>query len=215
MLSKDERSGVVGWYLSGDVTASLQALAMTLHEANAVKLWRNEQLAVIDDAGHRVGTVERALVRLLGIATHAVHLLGQAPDGRHWVQQRAWNKATDPGLWDTLVGGMIPAAETRETALERETWEEAGLRVAELNQLRYGGQVQTSLPEGQGREAGYIVEQIDWYRCVVPQGLKPVNQDGEVEQFALLEEEALLESLRRHDFTPEAALLLAELAQRS
>ena len=72
-----------------------------------------------------IGQVERGAVRPLGIATQAVHLVGHAADGRIWVQQRALNKANDPGLWDTLMGGMVSAADTVATALVRETWEEA------------------------------------------------------------------------------------------
>jgi len=30
-----------------------------------------------------------------------------------WVQQRALDKANDPGLWDTLMGGMVSAARHR------------------------------------------------------------------------------------------------------
>ena len=73
--------------------------------------------------------MERAVVRPLGITTFAVHLLA-SPDGRHWVQQRSLTKPNDPGLWDTLMGGMIPASDSMAQALERETWEEAGLRLS-------------------------------------------------------------------------------------
>jgi hypothetical protein len=62
--------------------------------------WRDEQLRG-RHPGQRLGTVERGAVRVLGLATQAVHLVGVAPDGRHWVQQRALDKPNDPGLWDT------------------------------------------------------------------------------------------------------------------
>ncbi len=124
----------------GDVTTSLNKIAVALHEAGLAGAWRDEQLAVPDQFGHRKGTVERAAVRPLGITTLAVHLVGQSPDGRFWVQQRAFDKSNDPGLWDTLMGGMVSAADTVETALVRETWEEAGLHTAALQAMRYGGQ---------------------------------------------------------------------------
>jgi hypothetical protein len=56
--------------------------------------WRNEQLDVHGQDGALVATVERGAVRVLGVATQAVHLVGSAPDGRMWVQQRALNKTT-------------------------------------------------------------------------------------------------------------------------
>ena len=46
----------------------------------------------------RSARVERGVVRVLGITTYAVHLVGSRRDGAVWVQQRAFDKATDPGL---------------------------------------------------------------------------------------------------------------------
>ena len=210
-LLKEERSGCPGWHLPGDVTASLERVATALHEAGLAGAWRNEQLAVTDQRGHRQGTVERAAVRPLGITTRAVHLVGQVPNGCFWVQQRAFSKANDPGLWDTLMGGMVSAADTVETALARETWEEAGLQVAELQSVRYGGRVSVRRPCSDGRGAGYVNEHIDWYRCSVPGDLAPINQDGEVAQFGLMSGNELRGALQQGEFTLEAALILAEV----
>ncbi|MDQ3273070.1 MAG: NUDIX domain-containing protein, partial [Pseudomonadota bacterium] len=128
-LSKTEHLGGPAWCLRGEPTAALGALALAFREAGLAHAWRDEQLAVTDGQGRRIGSVERAVVRVLGIATAAVHLIARAEDGRFWVQQRAWSKSNDPGMWDTLMGGMISGADTPDSALERETWEEAGLRL--------------------------------------------------------------------------------------
>jgi 8-oxo-dGTP pyrophosphatase MutT (NUDIX family) len=92
-------------------------------------------------------------VRPLGIATRAVHLVGACADGSIWVQQRSQDKANNPGMWDTLMGGMVSAADGLAEALARETWEEAGLHVAELGELRHGGNVMFARPsdEAEGR----------------------------------------------------------------
>ena len=103
------------------------------------------------------------------------------------MQQRARNKSNDPGLWDTLMGGMVSAADTLQTALQRETWEEAGLHIAGVERLRYGGRLTTKRPAVDGNGAGYVVEHIDWYCCTLSDGLIPLNQDGEVAQFALMD----------------------------
>lgn len=208
-LLKEERSGVSGWCLQGDVSAGLNRVAAALQAAGLAGVWRNEQLAVHNERGERLGTVERAAVRPLGITTHAVHLLGQTADGRFWVQQRALTKANDPGLWDTLMGGMISAADTLQTALVRETWEEAGLELGKLGDVRACGRLSIRRPSEDGKGAGYVVEHIDWYRCTVPQGLRPVNQDGEVEQFCLMDARELLSRMQHNEFTTEAALIQA------
>ena len=204
-----ETGACTGWLLNGDVTAGLNRLASALHEAGLAGAWRHEQLAVRDARGLRVGTIERAAVRPLGIATQAVHLVGQAPDGRFWVQQRALDKPNDPGKWDTLMGGMVSSADTLEEALSRETWEEAGLHVADLQGLHHGGCLTVRRPTSDGDGTGYMVENIDWYVCTVPDGAKPMNQDGEVAQFALVDSAQLHKDLSCGAFTLEAALILA------
>ncbi|HSV47787.1 MAG TPA: NUDIX domain-containing protein [Ramlibacter sp.] len=205
------REAAEGWRIEGgDLTASLEQLAFALRDAGLAHAWRNEQLAVGDAGGGVLGTVERAVVRVLGITTHAVHLAALALDGRHWVQQRALDKPNDPGLWDTLMGGMVPASDSLQQALERETWEEAGLRLAQLRGLQWGGRVSTRRPAGDGQGFGYVVEHIDWYRCELPDGVVPDNQDGEVAQFALLSPQEVVLRLLRDEFTREAALILAQ-----
>jgi len=198
-----------GFRVHGELTTSLHEIALAMREAGIAHVWRDEQLAVTDAQGNLLGTVERAVVRPLGITTFAVHLVGQSPDGRHWVQQRSLTKPNDPGLWDTLMGGMIPACDSLAQALERETWEEAGLKVEQLARLRHGGRATMRRPTDSG-VGGYVVEHIDWYRCVVPEGVEPINQDGEVAQFRLMQAGDVLTLLERDEFTIEAALILTE-----
>ncbi len=212
MLLKEEQVGDGGWQLTadpgGDLTACLNQLADLLRQAGLAGAWRDEQLAVHDEHGHRRGTIERAAVRTLGITTQAVHLVGQTPEGGFWVQQRALDKPNDPGLWDTLMGGMVSAADTLQTALARETWEEAGLRMDALNGVVWGGRVCVQRPSSDGAGTGYLVENTDWFRGTLPAGVLPVNQDGEVLQFRHLSQDELQSWLQRDAFTAEAALVL-------
>ncbi|WP_440107786.1 NUDIX hydrolase [Acidovorax sp. BL-A-41-H1] len=213
LLLKEEHSGGATWHLDGaadEITPALNALASALRDQGLCGPWRGEQLAVCNAAGDVVGTVERGAVRVLGITTRAVHLVGQAPDGRIWVQKRAMTKPNNPGQWDTLMGGMVSAADTLEQALARETWEEAGLRVDELRHLTHGGHVAFSRPSREGGGAGFMVERIDWFHAVVPAGMEPDNQDGEVECFALLHPDDVRERVAQGAFTLEAGLVLAE-----
>lgn len=205
------QGGAAGWEILGELTGSLHEVAHAMRAAGAAHAWRDEQLAVTSESGEVLGTVERAAVRPLGITTFAVHLAAFSPDGRHWVQQRSLAKPNDPGLWDTLMGGMVPACDSLEEALRRETWEEAGVRIADVDSLRYGGRIPTRRPTGDVR-GGYVVEHIDWFTCVLPPQLVPQNQDGEVEQFALLRDEEVAEKLLRDEFTLEAAAVIVASA---
>lgn len=206
-LQRAQVEGHASWLLTGDPTGSLRTLAQTLRDAGQVRAWRDELLAVRDASGRRVGEVERGVTRLLGIATEAVHLLGLSADGSHWVQQRALSKPDDPGLWDTLVGGMVPADESLDTALARECAEEAGLALTQLRGLRQGGWVSTQRPTP-GTPGGYTVERIAWHIAQVPTDVQPSNQDGEVAQFRLMSIDEVRIQLAMDGFTLDAALML-------
>jgi 8-oxo-dGTP pyrophosphatase MutT (NUDIX family) len=211
-LSFQEHPRQPAWCLDvapEDATAALNAVAAALRTAGRCGPWRDEQLAVPNPQGDVVATVERGAVRVLGIATRAVHLVGVAPDGRMWVQQRSHTKPNNPGMWDTLMGGMVSAQDTLPEALARETWEEAGLEVDRLHRVAHGGYVEFSRPSREGGGVGFMRERIDWFQAIVPEGMEPANQDGEVERFELLQSGPLLQRLEQGLFTPEAALVIA------
>jgi len=123
------------WAVNSPADESLHAMAHWLSRQGHGGRWRDELLAVTNDAGDAIARVERAAVRALGITTLAVHLVGTTASGMVWVQRRALDKAVDPGMLDTLVGGLVAAGEGIEPSLERETWEEAGLRLQQLRAL--------------------------------------------------------------------------------
>ncbi len=189
---------------------ALARIARWLFEHGLSGAWRNELLAVTDASMQRRAVVERAAVRPLGIATFAIHLVGFAPGGDVWVQQRALDKATDPGQWDTLVGGLVAAHEDDSLALERETWEEAGLRAGALHALARADHLTVRRP----LREGYMVEHVKVFEAVIPEGMTPVNQDGEVACFDCIAPGDLLERIAAGAFTLEAALILARCMER-
>jgi len=202
----------VGWRIDGPADAALAAIARWLHDHGLSAPWRDERLAVAADDGRALAAVERAVARVLGITTRAVHLAGFAPDGRVWVQQRAFDKAVDPGRWDTLVGGQVSAGESVEETLERETEEEAGLAIADLIDLRHRDRITVRRPVAEG----YVVEHIEVFEATVPDELAPNNRDGEVERFDCLETAKLQDELAAGAFTLEATLILdRSLARRA
>jgi len=111
----------------------------------------------------------------------------------------------DPGMLDTLVGGLMALGESTPDSLERETWEEAGLRLAELNGLRDLGRLVVRRPVSDG----YMVEHIEMYSATIPPGITPQNQDGEVMAFECLGIDELFSAMRDGLFTFEATLIHA------
>ena len=199
-----------GWRVAEPADESLAQLARWLDANQLGSRWRNELLAVTDLGGDRLGAIERAAVRPLGITTHAVHLVGWSPGGAVWVQQRAHDKATDPGLWDTTMGGLVTAGESIAATLVRETEEEAGLAVEALEQVSTAGRLTIRRPVSDG----YMIEHIEVFEAVVPRGLEPVNRDGEVDRFEALMPADLIARMEADAFTLEAALILVEALRR-
>ena len=195
-----------GWHVIGGGDAALAQIARWLNMNALGGRWRDELLAVTDVEGRVLGHIERAAVRPLAITTFAVHLVAHAEEGGIWVQQRALDKATDPGLWDTAMGGLVAGNETVVKALERETWEEAGLLLNELRGVNSLGRITIRRPVD---AHGYMVEHIDVFEATVPSGVVPVNQDGEVLRFERIEQVPLRNRLLHGDFTLEASLILA------
>ena len=196
------------WAIDEPADPSLADIARWLVEHAPGLRWRDELLPVVDGDGRTLGGVERGVARVLGLRTFAVHLSGRSADGRFWVQQRAFDKATDPGRWDTLMGGQMAAGESIEATLARETAEEAGLDLADLATLARGPDVTVRRPVAEG----FMDERIAVFRALLGEEVMPVNRDGEVVQFACLEEAVLRRRLAAGEFTLEATLILgAEL----
>jgi len=191
-------------------TALLNEVARRLHAAGLVRGWRNEQLDVrATSSGTVLGTIERAACRALGIPTFAVHMNAFDHEGRLVVARRADNKPIDAGMWDNLVGGMVASGETEMTALARETKEEAGLDLAGLTLTR-GSLVFERRPVREG----YMTESIQVFDTVLPAGMTPRNEDGEVAAIEARPVDAVLDAIERGEFTLEAALVTLDALLR-
>jgi 8-oxo-dGTP pyrophosphatase MutT (NUDIX family) len=194
---------------ASEVEATLAAIADWLRADGQAAAWRGELVAIVDEAGKRVAAIERAAARALGITTHAVHLVVRDDRGHVWVQLRAFDKPTDPGLWDTTMGGLMSANESVTQTLQRETWEEAGLHIADLREVAFFGRTTVRRPV----QTGYMVEHVEMFEALAPMPLLPTNQAGEVERFECLSISVLIERLHAGLFTLEAAAILATWLQ--
>jgi 8-oxo-dGTP pyrophosphatase MutT (NUDIX family) len=191
-------------------TALLLNAACRLRDAGLLRGWRGEMLDLRATPDvPPLARIERAACRPLGVTTTAVHLNAFTPAGEIVVARRAAHKQIDPGLWDNLVGGMVPAGESELDALGREAQEEAGLDLAGWPLAR-GGRIQVTrvVPEG------YQSEIVQIFDAVLPPATQPHNQDGEVECFAVLDTARALAAIERGEFTLEAALAILDALLR-
>jgi len=197
--------------------AALQLINTRLRHQGLIRAWRDEAFDVPALAGPACMLVcmERAAARFWGTLTLGAHANGFVTDtsGRPthlWIARRAWDKPTDPGLMDNLIGGGVPAGQTPLQTLHREAWEEAGLQSADLGALRAGRVIHLlrDIPEGLQREALYSFD------LPLPAGRVPHNQDGEVAGFELLSVADALASAVGDGMTVDAALVTLDFALR-
>jgi isopentenyldiphosphate isomerase len=184
----------------------LAQVALALRDAGCLRGWRNELLDVFGE-GRRLAVLERTALRPLGLLTKAVHLNAWSTDGRLWVARRSETKTSDPGLWDTLVGGLAGAGEDLEISLLRESNEEAGLVESDLlhrSPLRTILRMHYRLPEG------YQVEDVLVSDCILADDVAPANLDGEVSQISLLDMDTVWQMIEAGEFTREAELVMLE-----
>jgi isopentenyl-diphosphate delta-isomerase type 1 len=87
-----------------------------------------EMFQVVDRQGNRVGQASRAECHGNPLLIHlVVHLHLFDRQGRLYLQKRSMSKDTNPGRWDTSVGGHVSAGEEVMHALLREAREELGI----------------------------------------------------------------------------------------
>ncbi len=98
---------------------------------------KEEWLPLVDEDGKVIGKAPRLLCHkdknLLHPVVH-VHFFNEKGD--IFLQKRPKNKLTQPGKWDTAVGGHISDGETLEEGLEKEVREEIGITRAEYQFIK-------------------------------------------------------------------------------
>jgi hypothetical protein len=128
-------------------------------------------------------SVERAAVEALGITAYGVHLTGYVhrADGLHvWVPRRTADRPTYPGELDSTVAGGQPVGLGVLDNLVKECAEEAGMPAALARSATPCGVLRYRVDGDVGvRDDVIFCYELD---CG---DFTPVNQDGEVENFAL------------------------------
>jgi 8-oxo-dGTP pyrophosphatase MutT (NUDIX family) len=203
----------VRWH--GDDT-DFATLHRALRDAAHIVAWRDETFPIVDlETLAPLARIERAAARFWGTLTFGAHATGYVAgaDGRPerlWIAQRAFTKATDPGRYDNLVGGGVPAGQTPAEALVREGFEEAGLSRTQMAAARFAGilRLARDIPEGLQHEWLYS------YDLALPPAVLPLNQDGEVHGFTCMRAADAMALAAGEQMTCDAALVTIDFGLR-
>ena len=146
--------------------------------------------------GKELFKLDRKLVEYLGIRGYGVHLIAyikQRNSYKLWVPKRNKNKLASPSKFDNSVAGGVRAGEDIFGALEREAYEEAGLKKEQLNNVKLVGTLNynwKNSPYTLRRDTLYLFD------LEVDDKFKPQCLDGEVEKFELMEWKKVLKLMQ-------------------
>lgn len=155
------------------------------------KFANEEWFPVVDTSGRVTGTAPRRVCHdgksfLLHPVVH-LHLFNKS--GRLYLQKRSVTKDTQPGKWDTSVGGHIGPGESVADALYREAMEELGIKG--FNPVFLGSYVWESTREKE------LVNSF----CTVNDSVPAINRD-EIDEGRYWSLGEIRENLGKKIFTP-------------
>ena len=169
-------------------TAAVARVLRSLHETGAIPGWRDELYPVVDRfGGEPLMLVERATAAYLGIKAYGVHVNGFVVhgDGRKqlWVARRSASKPTWPGMLDHIVAGGQPHGLSPLENVVKECMEEASIPETLARRAVPVGAVSYEClgPRGVARDCLFV------YDLELPADFVPQAQDGEVEEFFLMD----------------------------
>lgn len=97
---------------------------------------KKEMFPIVDETGNIIGKASRGHCHDGSKLLHpVVHLHVYNSRGELFLQRRPDWKDIQPGRWDTACGGHVDFGESVAAALQREVWEELGLRPTDYNPL--------------------------------------------------------------------------------
>ncbi|KAL3318440.1 hypothetical protein Ciccas_002911 [Cichlidogyrus casuarinus] len=183
----------------------------------ALRSWRDEQFGVyLQNRSTVLFKMERAASTMLGIVRYGVHVNGYCFSPQNelliWVALRSSEKSTYPGMYDNIVAGGLTYGLSVRECVEKECVEEASVREDLLrDNLKPVGLVSCINEDDRG-----ISPQVDFcYDLLLPFGYQPINKDGEVQEFILVDNRSVLALITSEKFKPNSALVILDFLYRN
>jgi len=151
----------------------------------------DEMLTQVTEADEVLGPVARSRVHGNPALIHrSVHVLVFGKDGRLLLQKRSMRKDTQPGKWDTSVGGHVGFGQSYEEAARREAAEELGIELGEGLAYLYPSRIRNAVES----------ENIRTFLHVSAGPFRP--EPGEIDELRFWTRAEIEAALGRGVFTP-------------
>jgi 8-oxo-dGTP pyrophosphatase MutT (NUDIX family) len=202
--------------------------------------WRNEMYIIYNRRRQPCFMLERAACGLFGVVTYGAHLNAFIAPGplqidasiqqikahrrstRVWCPRRSVTKATFPGMLDNTVAGGISNGLSPFETIVKEAEEEASIptefaRLATIPAGCISYMYADGIPSPEG---GYIQPEVQYIYDMeltapdMKDAIIPRPNDGESEDFELLDCNEILDLIRRGCFKPNCALVLIDFMIR-
>jgi len=145
-----------------------------------------------------IAVVDRAAAAYLGLRSFGQHLNGYLRDGEDilmWIGRRAQDRRIFPGALDNMVAGGLPYGVSLVENLVKECQEEAGMPRELAEKAKPVG----ALSYNRVAERGFRPDVLYCYDIELPRDFRPLNTDGEVEEFMLMPIAEVMDIVRNSD----------------
>ena len=163
----------------------------------------DEVFDIVDERDRVIGQRSRAETHRLGLLHRAVHVLVFDDAARVLLQKRSLSKDSNPGLWDTSVGGHLDSGEDYDGAALRETAEELGIALRQPPPLLFKLDA--------CEQTGWEFVQV--YRLRHEGPFRP--QSSEIDELRWFTPAEMRDPGQRKDFTGALCLIWDTLASRA
>jgi hypothetical protein len=158
--------------------------------------------------------LERAAVPSFGTLAFGIHLngfVGRGPGMQMWIGRRSRNKPTGPLKLDHIVAGGQPIGLSLAENLVKECAEEADMPAALARAARPTGFTSYLIENDEGIRNDILFT----YDLELPTDFRPVNTDGEIEDFYLWPISKVVETLAAgEEFKFNVALVIVDFLVR-
>ncbi|HUH83927.1 MAG TPA: DUF4743 domain-containing protein [Stellaceae bacterium] len=178
------------------LSAAVDQVCEQLVRDGRVAKWRNEFFAVAERWGApALFKLDRGAISFFGVRAYGVHVNGyrRLSEGlKLWIGRRAPDKKVSPDKLDNLVAGGIDYKHGLAATLVKEAEEEASLPPTLAAAAVSVGAVAYRMET----EYGLRDDVLFLYDLEMPAGVTPVNRDGEIVAFTLMDAPDVLARVR-------------------